>query len=238
MADEPTGRPWPPPGTHCGAGSSPRRGPRDRVVELPEPSGEHEHRSDLDRHDHDARLRPHRHRRRSPPPDPVDRHRHSVALGRARTRCWRAHPPGRPPPRPARAVREAGRSAAPIEGWRRPPRGPDLLRPAGHHRVLRRARGVPPRRAVREPRLLRLHPLLLRHRQPQHAGVLRLPRPRPQTRAGGARRRPAPRHLGDARALRGGQATTRRRRASPTSDPIVASRSRSTSRTPTASRSS
>ena len=59
-------------------------------------------------------------------------------------------------------------------------------------RVLPGAAGVPADRDDRQPRLRRLDALLLRHRQRQPAGVLRLPRPGRRPVRRGARR-PAPR---------------------------------------------
>ena len=81
--------------------------------------------------------------------------------------------------------------------------GPPPLRRAVERRraddhLLPGPAGVPPGRAVREPRLPGLDPLLLRHRQRQLPGLLRLPRTRPRRVRRGARRAPPHRHQRDA----------------------------------------
>ena len=95
--------------------------------------------------------------------------------------------------------------------------------------------GVPADRADREPRLPRLLALLLRHRQLQPAGLLRLPRARRRAVRRGARR-PAPRgDLGGARALARTWSTGSPR---PGSSTRCTAGCRSTSATPTARASS
>ena len=92
---------------------------------------------------------------------------------------------------------------------------------------------LPARRARREPRLRRVEPFLLRPRQPQPARLLRLPRPRPPAVPRDDRRAAAHGHLGDVRAVRGGQGEARRARASTTSARTAARTTASTSATRT-----
>ena len=99
------------------------------------------------------------------------------------------------------------------------------------HRLLPGRAGVPAHRDLREPRLRRLQPLLLRHRPRQPAGVLRPARSRPRPVRRGARRPAPPRDLGHARrsGTTCGASSTR-----PASSTSSSARSRSTSATPTA----
>ena len=98
------------------------------------------------------------------------------------------------------------RRAAGVDGPRAAPHRADQQRRRDDDPLLPGRPRLPADRADREPRLPGLVALLLRHRQRQPAGVLRLPRPRRRPLRRGARR-PAPlRHLGRAVAL----AATRR----------------------------
>ena len=85
----------------------------------------------------------------------------------------------------------AERRAAGLDRARAAPHRPDQQRRRAHDPVLPGPAGVPAHRADREPRLPRVLALLLRHRQRQPAGVLRLPRSRRRPLRRGARR-PAP----------------------------------------------
>ena len=125
--------------------------------------------------------------------------RHATATGRGTGQGPRT------PGRTARALPEAAGRPAAEHRQRRAPPGADLQGHRGDDQVLPGVPRLPAGRAGGEPGLRRVQPLLLRHRQPQPARVLRLPRPRAPGVAGDHRRRAAPGHLGHRRPVRGGQ---------------------------------
>src|SRR5579872_479712 len=137
----------------------------------------------------------------APAPAPIGRPAVSLAPSPEPRRC--ANGTARIHRRPQRRVgRDEGAPPAPrrgppgLLGPRRAPHRLPLERCRAHDRLLPGPPRVPVDRAVREPRLRRLDPLLLRHRPRQPARLLRLPGPRPRPLPRGARRAPPPRHLG------------------------------------------
>src|SRR5512132_2380823 len=84
--------------------------------------------------------------------------------------------PGPPGSAPG-ALPAPGRRPAGDDGRRGPSCGADLPRRGEDDPLLPGVSRVPADRAVRESRLSRVQPPLLRHRQPQSAPLLRLPRP-------------------------------------------------------------
>ena len=133
------------------------------------------------------------------------------------------------------AVPAAAGDAPGLDGPRPAPHGADQQRRGADRALLPGPAGVPADRADREPRLRRLLALLLRHRQRQPAGVLRLPGPRRRPVRRGARRAAPPGDLGGPRAL---AAAGRQARRTPASSTRCTAGCRSTSATPTARASS